>query len=402
MRAGLLQPVAAGLVGAITGFASTFAIVIAGLTAVGATEQQAASGLLILCLTLGVLSVALSWRYRLPLSFAWSTPGAALLVAAQATTGNFATAVGAFIVCGALIVLSGLWPAIGRAITRIPRPIAGAMLAGILFPICLAPVTASVQEPLLALPIVIVWLVLSRLAPRWAVPAAIVVTAIVVALSAGTGWLTGAVVVPRLEFITPVFDPAVMVSLGVPLFVVTMAGQNVPGFAVLSTFGYAAPKTAPILVGSGLLTAAGAFFGGHAINLAALTAAITAGPDAHPDPGKRWIGPVAGGSFYLVLGLTAGLATSLVAASPPILIATVAGLALLGALISAVSAALDEAPLRLPAIVTFLVVASGVTVLGIGSAFWGLLVGGVVAAWLGWRRGPVRGDAPPADGEVRS
>ena len=386
MRAGLLQPIAAGLIGAITGFASTFAIVIAGLTAVGASEQQAASGLLILCLTLGALSIGLSWRYRLPLSFAWSTPGAALLVAAQATTGDFGAAVGAFIVCGALIVLSGLWPAVGRAITRIPRPIAGAMLAGILFPICLAPVTASVQEPLLALPIIIVWLVLYRLAPRWAVPGAIVVTAIVVGLSVGTGWLTGAVVVPRLEFVVPVFDPAVMVSLGVPLFVVTMAGQNVPGFAVLATFGYTAPKTAPILVGSGLLSAGGAVFGGHAINLAALTAAITAGPDAHPDPGRRWIGPVAGGSFYLMLGLTAGLATSLVAASPPVLIATVAGLALLGALISAISAALDEAPHRLPAIVTFLVVASGITVLGIGSAFWGLLVGGVVAAWLGWRR----------------
>lgn len=386
MRAGLLQPIAAGLVGSVTGFASSFAIVIAGLRAVGASEQQAASGLLILCLTQGTLAIVLSWRYRIPLSFAWSTPGAALLVAAQATTGDFGAAVGAFIVCGALIALSGLWPAISAMITRIPRPIAGAMLAGILFPICLAPVTASVQEPVLALPIVITWLVLSRLAPRWAVPAAIVVTAVVVGVSAGTGWLTGTVVAPRLEFVTPVFDPVVIMSLGLPLFVVTMAGQNVPGFAVLSTFGYPAPKTAPILVGSGLLSAGGALFGGHGINLAAITAAIMAGPDAHPDRDKRWIGAATGGAFYLVLGLGAGLATSLVAASPPILIAAVAGLALFGGLITAVTAALAEFDKRVPAIITFLVVASGVTIAEIGSAFWGLVIGGVVMVWLGWRR----------------
>ncbi|MBC7724187.1 MAG: benzoate/H(+) symporter BenE family transporter [Burkholderiaceae bacterium] len=386
MRAGLLQPIAAGLVGSITGFASSFAIVIAGLRSVGATEQQAASGLLILCLSQGVLAIVLSWRFRLPLSFAWSTPGAALLVAAQATTGEFAAAVGAFIVCGALIAVTGLWPALGRAITRIPRPLAGAMLAGILFPICLAPVTASVQEPLLALPIVLVWLLLYRLAPRWAVPGAIVVTAVVVGLSAGAGWLSGAVVVPQLTFVAPVFDPVVIVSLGLPLFVVTMAGQNVPGFAVLSTFGYPAPPPGPILVSSGLLSAGGALFGGHAVNLAAITAAIMAGPDAHPDRNRRWIAAVAGGAFYLLIGLGAGLATSLVAASPPILIAAVAGLALLGALVTAVTTTLEEADHRVPAIITFLVVASGITISGIGSAFWGLLVGGIVMGWLGWRR----------------
>lgn len=363
-------------------------MVIAGLRAVGATEEQAASGLLILCLTQGLMAIVLSWRYRMPLSFAWSTPGAALLVAAEATTGDFSAAVGAFIVCGALIAVTGAWPALGRAITRIPRPIASAMLAGILFPICIAPVTASVAEPLLALPIVIVWLVLSRVAPRWAVPAAMVVTAIVVALSAGTGWLGAGVVAPQLSFVPPSFDVLVIASLGVPLFVVTMAGQNVPGFAVLSTLGFPPPRPAPILIGSGVVSMGGALFGGHVINLAALTAAIMAGPDSHPEHGKRWVAAVAGGAFYLVLGLGAGLATALVAASPPILITAVAGLALIGAFISSVTAALETPEHRPVAAITFLVVASGIVIGGIGSAFWGLVVGGLAMLWLGTRRRP--------------
>lgn len=283
-------------------------------------------------------------------------------------------------------MLTGLWPPLGLTLTRIPRPIASAMLAGILFPICIAPVTASVELPLLALPIVLTWLVLYRLAPRWAVPAAMVVTAVVIVLSAGTGWLGSGVVVPQLQIVSPVFEPLVIVSLGVPLFIVTMAGQNVPGFAVLATFGYPPPRPRPILVGSGLLSAGGALFGGHVINLAALTAAIMAGPDAHPDRDRRWIASVAGGVVYLLLGLGAGVATALIAASPPILITAVAGLALLGALVAAITSALESEEHRLVAVVTFLVVASGIVVAGIGSAFWGLLVGGVVMGWMRWGR----------------
>ena len=166
----MLQPIIAGVVGALTGFASSFALVIAGLIAVGASPAEAASGLLVLCIAQAVLAGLLSWRFRLPLSFAWSTPGAALLVAAEGTTGSYAAAVGAFLVCGLLIVVSGLWPWLGRAMTRIPMPLAGAMLAGILFPICIAPVTAVIEEPLLAAPVVLVWLLLVRWLPRWACP----------------------------------------------------------------------------------------------------------------------------------------------------------------------------------------------------------------------------------------
>ncbi|MDJ0337090.1 benzoate/H(+) symporter BenE family transporter [Cryobacterium sp. PH31-O1] len=381
----MLQPISTGVVAAITGFASSFVLVIAGLRAVGASEAQASSGLLVLCILVGVVCIVLPWLFRMPISFAWSTPGAALLVAAGATTEDFSAAVGAFLVCGALIVLCGLLPPLGRAITSIPKPLAGAMLAGILFPICLAPIQASIEQPLLALPVVLVWLVLYRLAPRWAVPTAMVVAAIGIGLTAGTDWFSASTAAPALVVVAPIFDPLVIVSLGLPLFVVTMAGQNVPGFAVLSTFGYRPPPRS-ILLWSGIGTMIGSVFGAHSINLAAITAALMASPDAHRDPSKRWIATVASGFGYLVLGLGAGLATALVAASPPILIVAVAGLALLGALVTSVTAALAQPEHRISAIVTFLVTASGVTIVGIGSAFWGLVVGGVLMLWLGWGR----------------
>ena len=382
----MLQPIIAGFVGALTGFASTFALVIAGLQAVGATPQEAASGLLVLCIVQGVAALVFSWRFRMPLTFAWSTPGAALLVAAQAVTDDFSAAVGAFLVCGLLTVLTGLVPALTRAITRIPKPIASAMLAGILFPICIAPVLAAVELPALALPIVVVWLVLSRLAPRWAVPGALVVTVIAVAVSAEPGWLADASIAPRLEFVVPSVDPQVLFSVGLPLYIVTMAGQNVPGFAVLRTFGYPPPPASAILVGTGALTSVASVFGGHATNLAALSAAIMAGPDAHPDRDQRWIASFSGGFVNLALGLGAGVAAALVSASPPILITAVAGLALIGAFVTGLTAALEEPDHRLVAAITFVVVASGIVVAGIGSAFWGLVVGGAAMAWVGWRR----------------
>ncbi len=374
---GLIQPVSAGIVSAITGFASSFVLVVAGLRAVGATEAQASSGLLAVCVASGLCCILLAWHFRMPISFAWSTPGAALLVAAAGVTDDFGAAVGAFLVCGALIVLCGLWPMLGRAITSIPRPIASAMLAGILFPICLAPITAAVEIPVLALPVILTWLALYRLAPRWAEPGAMLVAAIGIAVTAGNSMLEGASLGPTLQFVGPSFDPVVIVSLGLPLFIVTMAGQNVPGFAVMSTFGFAVPPR-PVLVASGAGSMLAGLFGGHVINLAAITAALMAGPDSHPDPKKRWPASVTAGVLYVLFGLAAGGATTLISAAPPILITAVAGLALLGALVTSVASALENVDRRIPAIATFLVTASGVSIVGIGSAFWGLLVGAVV------------------------
>jgi benzoate membrane transport protein len=373
----VLQPIIAGVIGALTGFASSFALVIAGLIAVGASPAEAASGLLILCIAQALLAGLLSWRFRLPLSFAWSTPGAAVLVAAQGVTDDYSAAIGAFLVCGVLLAITGLWPALGRAMTRIPMPIAGAMLAGILVPICIAPVTALIEQPVLAAPVIAVWLVLLRFATRWAVPAAMLV-AIVGIVITGADAVAEAPLAPVLALTPPAFDAAVIVSLGVPLFIVTMAGQNVPGFAVLSTLGYREVPARAILTSSGAATVLAAPFGGFALNLAAITAALMGGPDAHPDPSRRFIAPIAGGVTYIVLGLAAGVATALVTAAPPILIIAVAGLALFSALASGLVAAFEPPDTRVVAAVTLVVVASGVVVAGIGSAFWGLAAGSIV------------------------
>lgn len=383
---GSVQPIFSGVVAGVTGFASSFALLIAGLHNVGASDDQAASGLLVLCVVPGLITVVVSWIAKQPISMVWSTPGAALILASSGID-DYRSAVSAFLLCGLLIVVTGLWPWLARTVTRIPRPIASAMLAGILFPICLAPVTATVREPLLALPIVLVWLVLYRLAPRWAVPAAVVVTIVVVALSSSGVDLSGARALPVLVPVLPGFDPGIVFGLGIPLYLVTMAGQNVPGFAVLRTFGYEHPPARAIFLATGAGNAIAAPFGGIALNLSAMTAAMVAGPDAHPDRDRRWIAAVAAGATLAVFGPLAGLATVIVAASPPILITAVAGLALLGALISAITAALEEPAHRIVAILTFLVAVSGVSIAGIGSAFWALLVGGIVMLWmLPWRR----------------
>jgi benzoate membrane transport protein len=326
----------------------------------------------------------MSLRFRQPLSFAWSTPGAALLVAAKGTTGDFGAAVGAFLLCGVLLVITGLWPWLARTMTRIPRPIASAMLAGILLPICLAPVHAAVSLPLLALPAIMVWLVLLRLAPRWAVLGAVV--AATIAIVATQPHIAGTQLLPTLRFVMPAFDPLVIVSIGIPLYIVTMAGQNVPGFAVLRTFGYDEPPARAMLAASGAATVVGSFLGAHALNLSAISAALVAGPEAHADRDRRWIAALSCGIAYLVIAPLSGAATALVSASAPVLIEAVAGLALLGALIGAVAAAFEEVEHRLVAVVTFLVVAAGIQVAGIGAAFWGLVAGGIVMLWLGVRR----------------
>lgn len=376
-RPSIAQPIATGLVATVTGFASTFAILLAGLAAVGADAAQASSGLLAVCLAIGIGTIVLSLRHRIPLMLAWSTPGAALLVATAGVTDRFGEAVAAFLVAAALIMLTGLWPALGRLVARIPRSIAGAMLAGIVFPLALAPVQAAVEMPLLALPIIVLWLVLFRWAPRWATPAALILAVVLVAVTAGDGWLEGARLAPQVVAVVPEFDPMVVLSIALPLYIVTMAGQNLPGMAVVSSFGYPVPSRSALLT-SGAGSALGAFGGGITVNLAAITAALAAGPEGAPEPERRWIASLSAGAGYLLLAPLAGVAAAFVAASPPLLIQSVAGLALLSALVGAVVSAVEVPRQRTAAIATFLVTASGIAVVGIGSAFWGLLVGGVV------------------------
>ncbi|MGS2613867.1 benzoate/H(+) symporter BenE family transporter [Micromonospora sp. LZ34] len=396
--AGRAQPVLAGVVTAQVGFASSFTVVLAGLRAVGATDAQAASGLLALCLASGLCAGWLGLRHRLPMSIAWSTPGAALLVATGPMPGGWPVAVGAFLVCGGLILAAGLFPVLGRAVAAIPQPVAGAMLAGVLLPLCTAPVRALVEVPRLAGPVVLAWLLLHRFARRWAVPGALVVAVAAIALTTPAAGLGDIGLRPVVELTAPAWNAAALVGLALPLFLVTMAAQNVPGAAVLVGYGYRPPLGSALRV-TGLASAAAAPAGGHAVNLAAITAALAAGPDAHPDPDRRWIASVTAGLGLALLGLGAGAATALVALSPPVLIEAVAGLALLGALATALTSALADPAAREAAVVTFVVTASGVTLLGVGGAFWGLVAGGLMLLLFRRRRrhatpSPAAPDAP--------
>jgi benzoate membrane transport protein len=369
------QPVLAGVVAALVGFAGAFAVVLTGLRAAGADQAQAASGLLAVCVASAVVAVVLGLRFRMPISIAWSTPGAALLIAAGTPQGGFPAAIGAFLLCGVLIVLAGMVPVLGRLIAAIPQPVAGAMLAGVLLDLCLAPVRALAEVPLLAAPVVVVWLLVGRFARPWAVPAALAV-AVPLVLLTGPAPAAGAGpdLAPALVWTAPVLDPATLVSIGLPLFLVTMAAQNVPGMAVLAQFGYR-PPLRPILVATGLATAVGAPAGGHAVNLAAISAALAAGPEAGPDLDRRWIASVTNGIALGLLGLAAGPATAVLLLSPPVLVEAVAGLALLGALAGAITSATADPDGREAAVLTFVVTAAGIGFLGIGAAFWGLLAG---------------------------
>jgi benzoate membrane transport protein len=384
VRSDLVAPVLAGCVTALVGFSGSFPVVLAGLHAVGADRKEATSGLLALCVGAGVVAILMSRRTRMPVAMAWSTPGAALLVSTGAPSGGFPAAVGAFLVCGGLIVLSGLWGALGRAIASIPPALASAMLAGVLLPICVGPVRAVVEIPWLAVPVVVVWAVLTRVSRPWAAPGAIVAAIIAVAID-GPGDLSGVSVLPSAQLVSPVFEPAAIVGIALPLFIVTMASQNIAGMGVLASFGYR-PPFAPILRTTGIATLIAAPFGGHAVNLAAISAALAAGPDAHPDRDRRWIAAAVAGGGLSALGLCAGLATALVAASPTALVDTVAGLALVGALAGALASALADAERRDAAVVTFVVSASGITLASISASFWGL-VAGIAFLALGRLRG---------------
>ncbi|MEV0433538.1 benzoate/H(+) symporter BenE family transporter [Nocardia sp. NPDC050413] len=377
--AGIGQPLGAGAVTALVGFTSSFAVVLSGLRAVGASPAQAASGLLVLCFTQGIGILLLSFRYRIPITLAWSTPGAALLVSTGLVAGGWPGAVAAFAVTGVLIVVTGLWQRLGSLVAAIPVPIAQAMLAGVLVPLCLAPVQALRTSPAVVVPVIVVWLVLQRYAPKWAVLVAFATAAV------GTGidivvadrHLDLSAMVPALEWTAPHWHWQAIVGIAVPLYIVTMASQNIPGVAVMRSFDYQVPWRPAMLV-TGIGTVLGAPAGGHAINLAAISAALAAAPSASPDPKRRWIAAATAGASYLVLGLASAALVTLIAAAPAGTLETVAGLALLATLAASLSAALTDPGDRLPGLVTFLVAASGTTLLGIGGAFWALLAGLIV------------------------
>ncbi|WP_422368124.1 benzoate/H(+) symporter BenE family transporter [Pelagibius sp.] len=379
-----LQAASAGSLAALIGFAGSFAVVLQGLDGIGASPAEAASGLMALSLAMGLCGILLSLKTKLPVSIAWSTPGAALLATTGPLQGGFAAAVGAFMVCAALIVLSGLWKPLGRWVAAIPASLANAMLAGVMLTFCLAPVQAVAEGPALALPIILTWALVWRFKRLYAVPAALVVTIVVILLTNELPPFEPAYLIPQPVLVVPEFSLAAAIGIALPLFIVTMASQNIPGIAVLKANGYH-PTPGPLFAATGVFSLLSAPFGGHAVNMAAITAALCAGPDAHADPQRRYWAALVSGIFYVLFGLVAPVITVFVLALPTYLILAVAGLALLGPFASALTGALEETEDRLAAVVTFVVTASGVSFLGVGSAFWGLLAGLGLYALTRWR-----------------
>lgn len=395
-----LSTLAAGIVAPLVGFAGTVALVIAAAQAVGASPAETISWLAAISLAKAIGGIALTWRYRIPIVLAWSTPGAALI---GASTGiAFPQAVGAFVLAAGLIILTGLVKPLGDWVARLPAAIASAMLAGILVKFVMDVALAAPGAPWLVLPLVAIFLVMRLAHPASAM---LVVVAAGVALTYALG-LAGPLPtdlgLAHVVWTTPVFDPAVLIGLGVPLYLVTMAGQNLPGIAVLRANGYD-PKVGPIIATTGFVSLVSAPFGAHPSNLAAITAAIAAGPDSHPDPAKRWPAGIVYGVAFILFAAFAGPFVALFAAMPKALIATIAGLALSGALMGSLAVAMGDSQTRFPALLTFAVAASGVTVAGIGAAFWGLAAGlsafAVERAWqaVARRRATSRGgEHPPA------
>ncbi|MEL6946208.1 MAG: benzoate/H(+) symporter BenE family transporter [Pseudomonadota bacterium] len=377
---------ATGVLAAFVGFASSFAVVIQGLKGVGASPEQAASGLMVASISMGLCGVLLSLRTRIPVSVAWSTPGAAFLATAAVPQGGFGEAVGAFLICAVLIMLAGLVRPFGKIVAAIPTPLASAMLAGILLSLCLAPIKAIAFDPLLGLPIVIAWVVGGQINKLMAVPFALLAFFAVVAFGVAfpADWTdqlaAAAFTVP--VWIAPSFSLEAALGIAFPLFVVTMASQNIPGIAVLLANGYA-PKTGPLLTTTGVFSFVGAPLGAHAVNLAAITAAMLTGEEAGKDPNKRYVAAIICGLAYVLFGLTAGMTTAFVSFAPGVLIEAVAGLALIAAFSGAALAAFSDEDMRMPAALTFLASASGVSILGVSGAFWGLLGGWAIVAGLG-------------------
>lgn len=367
-----LSVISAAIVAALVGIAGALAIVLTAAASLKATPAQTTSWVTAMCLAMALTSGFLSWRHRMPIITAWSTPGAAVIAAAGAST-SMEAAVGAFLLAGLLLTLTALVGPLDRAIRRIPVPVAAGMLAGVLVRFVLQMIDSVPAAPALVLPLLLLFALTRTLIPSAAMLLVIVGgTALASALGMITAWPQ--LTLSELTLIQPMFDASVLIGIGVPLYLVTMASQNLPGAAVLRASGYEPPFRSAVFA-TGLASMMIAPFGAHSINLAAITAAICTGPDAHPDPQRRWLTGIAYLAVYSGLAALGAALVALFATLPQALIHTIAGLGLLGALGGALAAAMAEERKRFAAILAFAVTASGITLLGIGSAFWGLMAG---------------------------
>lgn len=371
----------AGFIAVLVGFTSSVVVVFQAAAALGATPEQTASWIWALGLGMGSTSLGLSLWYRQPVLTAWSTPGAALLVTAGAGV-PMDQAVGAFLVCALLIVASGVTGVFAQAMGRIPVSLASALLAGVLVRFAFDGFAGSQSQPLLVAVMFVVYLLGRRWAPRYAVPAVLLAG---VAVAMGQGQLQWQQLqqvqwaLAQPVFTMPVFSLSAIIGIALPLFVVTMASQNLPGVAAQRASGYDTPVS-PVITVTGLATLILAPFGAYALNLAAITAAICMGREAHEDPKRRWLASAAAGVFYIVVGLMGGAVVGLIAALPKELVLAVAGLALLGTIGSGLAAAMKDEGQREAALVAFVVTASGLSLWGVGSAFWAVVAAGLVLA----------------------
>lgn len=377
-RAGWFSLISATTTAVVVGFASTILLIMEAARTVGATPAQQASWAAALCIAMAVTSFILSWRYKMPIITAWSTPGAAL-IATSASGVTYPDALGAFVVAGALMVVAGLIKPLEKAIEKIPAPIAAAMLAGVLLRYTLGVPAAALAEPVFVIPLIAVFFSLRMMWPLYAVPVIVVLGVVMALLSGGMAENCCHFGFTALEWTTPTFHLQTAISIGVPLFLVTMASQNLPGFAVLRASGYQ-PPVQPCLLVTGIGSTLMAPFGSHAINMAAITAAIVTGPDCHPDKDKRWLVAWPYLILYGLIGLMAASFVEILGALPTPLITAIAGLALFSPLMGGISAMTKEPRDLESALVTFLVTASGLTIAGVGSAFWGLVAGLVLFA----------------------
>jgi benzoate membrane transport protein len=376
--------VVAGFVAVLVGYTSTAVIVFEAARAAGATPAQTASWMWALGIGMGFTTIILSLRYRMPVLTAWSTPGAALLITGVGGL-PMAEIIGAFVLTGLAIVVIGLSGAFDRLMKRLPAALAAAMLAGVLLRFGLDAFGAMKSQFALVFAMFASYLVGRRVWPRFAVPVALAVGASIagaLGLFGALSWPTG---LTRPEFVAPELSWAAAIGVALPLLVVTMASQNVPGVATLHAHGYM-PPVSPIITTTGVATTLLAPFGGYAFNLAAITAAICMGQDAHPDPARRYTAAVSAGVLYVLIGLFGGAVAGLFAAFPRELVLAIAGLALLGTIGNGLATALKEEATRDAAVITFVATASGVTLFSIGSAFWGLVAGLLALAVRGWRQ----------------
>jgi benzoate membrane transport protein len=368
-----LSAVIAGFVTVLVGFTSSAVIVFQAAQAFGANPAQVASWMWALCMGMGATCIILSLRYKLPVVTAWSTPGAAMLMT-SASGISMPEAIGAFIISALLIIISGFSGWFERIFNRIPMALASAMLAGVLFRFGIDAFISIKTQPLIVLSMLLSYLIMRRLLPRYAVLSALLIGSII-AYSQNllhvdaVNWQLATPV-----FVMPEFSIAAVIGVALPLFVVTMASQNAPGVAATRACGYQTPIS-PVIGWTGVSTLLLAPFGAFAINFAAITAAICMGREAHEDPNKRYIASVFAGIFYLMIGVFAAAITSLFAAFPKELILALAGIALLGTIGNGLANALNKESEREPALIAFLVTASGLSMMSIGSAFWGLIAG---------------------------